>query len=106
MSQMTRLVGLLERREDRLGMAVDLDLGENLLDHAVASDDEGGALDTHELAAVKRLHLIDAVRLGDGIRGIAEQRKVERLLRDELHMRGGRVGTDANDLRAQRANVA
>src|SRR6516225_7182567 len=86
-------------------MARDLDLGEDLANYAIAIDDESGALDSHELAPVERLFLIDPVKPGDSIAGVAQQRKIKLVLVDELAMRFGGVGADADHLRAGRLKL-
>src|SRR6266481_6394190 len=56
------LAKFLERGQDFFRMAVDLDLGEDLSNRAVAIDDQRSALDSHVLAAVERFLFVDAER--------------------------------------------
>src|SRR5580692_4334335 len=98
---MAASIELFKRREDFVGMAINLDLRKDLFDHTIASDNERGALDAHELASVKRLLLVHSVGFGHGVARVAQQREVERLFRDKLLVRGGGIGADADDLRAE-----
>ncbi len=88
------------------GMPVHLHFGKNLANRAVAIDHEGGSLDAHKLASVKRFLLVDPVGLGNRLIGVGEQRKVEFVLGSELVMRLRRIGADPHDLGAGRFDTA
>src|SRR5216683_793210 len=95
---------LFQRGEHFLCVSVHLHLRKHLAHLAVAIDYERGPLDSHELAPVQRLLLVNPVGFRDLVVGIAQQRKVERILRDKLLMRRRRIGADPDDFGPQRAN--
>src|SRR5271155_1955594 len=87
-------------------MAVDFHLGKNFPNRPVAPDYETSSLDTHELAAVKRLFFVNPVSFTHHVAGVAQQREVQRVLVDELLMCGRGIGADPDHFRTQLAHPA
>ena len=59
------LFQLLQRLDYFFRMAVNFDLRKNFANDAVAIDDNGRPFDSHVLASVERLHLVNAVGCTD-----------------------------------------
>ena len=76
-------------------MADWLDLLEYLGNAAVLVDEKARALDAHVLAAEHALLFPHAVRFGDFMVDVAQQREIQLVLCFELRLLRGRVGRDA-----------
>src|SRR6266576_2225234 len=80
-----------EKFQKLVDMAFDLHLGKDLEDSMVRPDDEGGAFDSHVLAAVQRLQFPYPVGLTEFALCVGEQGEWELMLVFELLMGGDRV---------------
>ena len=87
--------GFFQVGKDFDGVAFGFYFGEDVLDFAVRSDDEGGAGDTHHFFAVHIFLLEDAVGFGDFLVGVGEQGKGKLELILKFLLRFGCVGGDS-----------
>ena len=65
-------------------MSLRFHLGEDFLNATIGADQEGGAFNAHEFAAVERFFLPDAVRLADLARFIKKEREIQLVFFTEL----------------------
>lgn len=85
--------------EDLRGVADHLDVLEHVRDAAVGGDQERRPHDPHVLVAKQPLLLPDAIRVGDGVIGVGDERIGEVVLLLEAAVLLRRVRADADDLR-------
>src|SRR3546814_8130478 len=94
-----------DRIEHRLRVAGNLDLAPGPRDAALRVDQEGAALDAHDLAPVHVL-LVDHVEgAAQRLVGVADQVEAEALLRAEVLVRPDRVARHAQHGRAELAEL-
>ena len=78
-------------------MAFGLDLFEDFFYLAVGADQEGGALDAHELASVHALLFPHSVGFADGMIRIGHEGEGQIVFHRELLLGVGFIGRDADD---------
>ena len=83
--------------QDLFGMAVGLDLAEDVGNLAVGTDEEGCALDAHDLLPVHVLFLDDAEGVADGLVGIGQQGVGKVVFLLEFLLGDGFVGGNAQN---------